>query len=179
MSILGFLFPPDPTRGWREYELVPLVYDFASGELNGIAAGAPLDRLRSLGKPGFFRELTQFSTAACYPTLGLEIELTNERVDSFACRFQRLRRDRRGGKKFSFHPCEIELRRADGESVRVTADTTLEEVQAQLGSGAVHRDDDGSVLQVRTGDVWLYFDFDPDGYLRVLDIEPGPELMPP
>ncbi len=175
MSILGFLFARDPTRGWPEYELVPLVYDLARGELNAIPAGAPLDRLRSLGRPANARPLSQDSGVASYPTLGLEIEHDGEQVGSFACLFQPRRAGRRAGRSSTFHPCEIALQRADGESVRITADTTLDEVQEQLGSDTVHRDDDGSMLQVRIGDAWLYFDFDTDGYLRALDIEPEPE----
>ena len=178
MSIFSFLFRRDPTRDWPDYRLVPLVYDFASGELNGIPARAPFDRLRSLGRPGGYRPLPPYSRAACYPTLGLEIELGQDRVDSwvdsFACVFQPRPEDSHAGKRSAFHACEIALQRADGESVRITADTTLEEIREQLGSEAVHRDEDGSVLQVKAGDAWLYFDFDPDGRLRVLDIEPEP-----
>jgi len=178
MSIFD-LFRLDPTRGWADYRLVPLVYDLARGELNGIPARVPFDRLRALGRPGGYRPLSPHSRAACYPTLGLEIELAQQWVDSFACLFQPRPADPGAGKRSAFHSCEIVLQREDGEGVRITADTTLEEVREQIGRGAVHRDEDGSMLQVRAGDAWLYFDFDADGRLRVLDIEPEPVPVEP
>ena len=180
MSIFGFLFPRIP-RDWPECRPVPLVFDLARRALNGIAARDPVDRLRELGRPANRDPLT--TRIACYPPLGIEIEHDGHRVDSFTCLFQPRPAARRGRDGSAFQPCRIELWRADGGSVHVTADTTPEEIRSHFDSGRVHGDEDGTMLQVQEGDVWLYFDFGPDDRLRVLEIEPEPlfesELEPP
>lgn len=173
MSIFSF-FRRDPMRDWPECSPVPLVFDLSRGELNGIPFGAPMDGLRALGRPAGFRPLSSQSRAARYPALGLEIELSDagsqESVNSFACLFQPHPADSRARKR-ALRPCEIELRPEEGEGVRITADTTLEQAESHFGRGALHGDEDGSVLQAAAGGVWLYFDFDSDGCLRVLDLE--------
>ncbi len=172
MSIFGFLFSSDPPRDWPECRPIPLVFDLSGRALNGIAARDPVDRLRELGRPANPTPLA--ARIACYPTLGLEIEHDGHWVDSFAFLFQPRPAVTRAREHAAFRPCEIVLQRTDGESVRVTPGTTLEEVKSHFDSGGIHGDEDGCMLQVQEGDVWLYFDFGPDGRLRILDIEPDP-----
>jgi hypothetical protein len=174
MSIFG-IFRRDPMRDWPECRPVPLVFDLSRGELNGIPFEAPTERLRGLGRPAAFRELSPHSRAACYPALGLEIELSTARspewVESFVCLFRPPGADPRAGKGAAPRSCEIVLQPEEGEGVRVTAGTTLQEAERHFGRGALHVDEDGSVLQATAGGVWLYFDFDSGGRLRILEIE--------
>lgn len=174
MSIFG-IFRRDPMRDWPECRPVPLVFDLSRGELNGIPFKARTERLRGLGRPAAFRELSPHSRAACYPVLGLEIELSTalraESVESFVCLFQRRPGTSRARKGPALRPCEIVLQPGEGEGVRVTAGTTLEEAESHFGRGTLHRDEDGSMLQTTVDGFWLYFDFDPHGCLSVLEIE--------
>ena len=166
-------FRPDPTRDWPECRQVPLVYDLARRELNGIPFGALADRLRSLGRPSNRKPIWNGSFA--YPRLGIEIGLVRrERVDTVMCAFQAKLGEMDIDQHPEFRPCEIELRRGDGTTGRLTSGADREEVELLFGPLAVERTEYVVAEGVRVDGVWLGFEFGPDGRLRILDIEPEP-----
>lgn len=170
MSILAY-FLPDPTRDWPESRPVPLVYDLARRELNGIPRGAPADRLRALGKPG--NRKPSWIGIFAYPRLGIQVHLGAGRVQSVTCVFQAKLADTEIEDHPDFRPCAIELRTGGGERVRVTADTTRVDVERQLGPLTLDPSEPTfPILRITVGGVDLGFEFDPHGRLRILDIEP-------
>lgn len=170
MSILAYL-RPDPTRDWPESRPVPLVYDLARRELNGIPRGAPADRLRALGRPG--NRKPSWIGIFAYPRLGIEVHLGAGRVQSVSCVFQAKLGDTVVEDHPDFRPCAIELRTGGGERVRVTADTTREDVERQLGSLTLDQGDPAvPILRITVNGEDLGFEFDSHGRLRILDIDP-------
>ena len=111
MSIFSFF--RDPTRDWPESRRVPLVYDLAGRELNGIPQGAPAERLRAFGRPSNRKPIRNGNFA--YPRLGIEIGLVKPgRVDMVMCVFQAKVGDTDVDEHPEFRPCEIELRHSAG-----------------------------------------------------------------
>ncbi len=169
VSILDFF--RDPTRDWPECRPVPLVYDLARRELNGIPRGAPADRLRALGKPGN-RRPSRIGIFA-YPRLGIQVHLGVGRVQSVSCVFQAKLADTEMEDHPDFRPCAIELRTGAGERVRVTAGTSRDDVERQFGPLTLDRwDPDHPILRITVDGVDLGFEFDSRGRLSILDIEP-------
>jgi hypothetical protein len=170
MSILDY-FRPDPTRDWPESRPVALVYDLVRRELNGIPAGAPFERLRPFGRPGNKKPLREQNF--CYPRLGVEIGLISDSVDAVACVFLPKPGDSNIEDHPEFRPCEIELRLAGGERVRLTADAVRDDVERQLGPLVLVRTPYDSALGIDLNGVWLGFEFDSGNRLYILDIEPA------
>jgi hypothetical protein len=130
MSLFSFF--RDPTHDWPESRPVPLVYDLARRELNGIPAGAPADRLRALGRP--CNRKPSWIGIFAYPRLGIQVHLGGDRVQSVTCVFHAKLADTKIENHPDFWPCKIELRLPGGETVRITPDTGREDVERRLGS---------------------------------------------
>ncbi|HEU0077642.1 MAG TPA: hypothetical protein VFQ76_08345 [Longimicrobiaceae bacterium] len=170
MSILSYF--RDPTRDWPAGGPVPVVYDLARRELNGIPVGAPADRLRPLGRPG--NRKPSWIGIFGFPRLGIQVHLLQGRVRSVSCVFRsRKLGDTEIEDHPEFRPCEIELLRGSGERVRITAGTTQEEVERRLGPLTRDRSEPAyPVLGITVDGVPLTFELDSDGRLHILDIEP-------
>lgn len=176
MSIWDY-FRRDPTHDWPESRPVPLVYDLARRELNGFPRGAPADRLRALGRPG--NRKPSWLGIFAYPRLGIQVHLGVGRVQSVACVFQAKLADTEIEDHPDFYPCNIELRTGGGERVRVTPDTTREDVERRLGPLTLDRWDPAvPILCITVDGVDLDFEFDSAGRLRILDIEPDDPVQP-
>ncbi len=176
MSILEY-FRRDPTHAWPEVRPVPLVYDLARRELNGIPLGAPTDRLRQLGRPGNRRP--SWIGIFGFPRLGIQVHLGVGRVRSVSCVFQAKLADTEVADHPDFWPCKIELRSGGGERVPITADTGREEIERRLGPLTRDRSEPAfSVLGVEVDGVWLSFELGSDDRLRILDIEPDDPVQP-
>ncbi|HEX8271610.1 MAG TPA: hypothetical protein VF615_03095 [Longimicrobiaceae bacterium] len=172
MSILDY-FRRDPTHDWPECRPVPLVYDLARRELNGIPEGAPVERLRALGRPG--NRKPSWIGIFAYPRLGIQVHLGADHVRSVACVFQANAANTEIEGHPDFRPCAIELRTGGGERVRVTADTRRDEIERRFGPLALDAPEPAlPILRADVDGVWLDFEFGSDGRLRILDIEPEP-----
>jgi hypothetical protein len=170
MSILAY-FRRDPTHDWQERVPVPLVYDLARRELNGIPVGAPAERLRQLGRPG--NRKPSWIGIFGFPRLGIQVHIGAGRVMSVSCVFQAKAADTEIADHPDFRPCKIELRTAGGERVPITADTGQEEIERRFGPQKLDPSDPTlPVLNVEVDGVWLAFEFGSDGRLRILDVEP-------
>lgn len=170
MSILEY-FRRDPTHDWPERVPVPLVYDLARRELNGIPAGAPADRLRAFGRPGN-RRPSRIGIFG-YPRLGMQVHLGAGGVMSVSCVFQAKVGDTKIDGHPDFRPCEIELLLGSGERIRITPRATRDDVERRFGRLTVDPSDPAVPVQHVTVDgVPLTFEFDSGGRLRILDIEP-------
>lgn len=170
MSILEY-FRRDPTHDWQERVPVPLVYDLARRELNGIPAGAPADRLQAFGRPGN-RRPSRIGIFG-YPRLGIQVHLGAGRVMSVSCVFRAKVGDTKIDDHPDFRPCKIELRTAGGERIPITADTGQEEIERRFGPLTLDRSEPAvAVLSVVVDGVPLTFELDSSDRLRILDIEP-------
>jgi hypothetical protein len=170
MSIVDY-FRRDPTRDWPESRPVPLVYDLARRELNGIPRGAPADRLRAFGRPGNRRP--SWIGIFAYPRLGIQVHLGVGLVQSVTCVFQAKLAYTEIEDRPDFRPCSIELRTGGGERVHVTPDTSREEVERRFGPLILDQSDPVvPILRITVDGVDLGFEFDSAGRLRILDIEP-------
>lgn len=172
MSILDY-FRRDPTHDWPECGPVPLVYDLARRELNGIPEGAPAERLRALGRPG--NRKPSWIGIFAYPRLGIQVDLGAGRVRSVSCVFHSEASGTEIDGHPDFRPCAIELRTGGGERVRITSATGRDEVERRFGPLALDASDPAfPILRVAVDGVSLGFEFGSDGRLRILDIEPEP-----
>jgi hypothetical protein len=170
MSIFDH-FRPDPTHDWPEARPVPLDYDLARRELNGIPAGAPVDRLRALGRPG--NRKPSWIGIFAYPRLGIRVHLGAGCVQSVTCVFQAKLADTEIEDHPDFRPCAIELRTGGGERVRIDPNTRREEVDRRFGPLVLDQSDPAvPILCIAVNGVDLGFEFDSDKRLRILDIEP-------
>jgi len=170
MSILAY-FRSDPTHDWQERVPVPLVYDLARRELNGIPVGASADRLRAFGRPGNRRP--SWIGIFGFPRLGIQVHIGRDRVMSVSCVFHAKAADTEIADHADFRPCKIELRTAGGERVPISAGTGREEIERRLGPLKLDSSDPSlPVVNVDVDGVPLTFEFDSDGRLRILDIEP-------
>ncbi len=173
MSILRF-FQPDPTREWPACRAVPLTFDAARAELNGLPLGAPLEALRPLGRPSNPRPLRKRECE--YAPLGLEVGLgASDRVYFFGCIFQPVAAISELIGHAGFRPCDLTLQLADGALATITSRTTAAELEQYLGP--LVRDDsgDGPPHSATLGSTCLSFGFDPAGHLMYMDIEPAPD----
>ncbi|MET0397003.1 MAG: hypothetical protein ABW277_09295 [Longimicrobiaceae bacterium] len=176
MSILEY-FRRDPTHGWQERVPVPLVYDLARRELNGIPLGAPVERLRQLGRPGN-RRPTWIGIFG-FPRLGIQVHLHMDRVASVSCVFRAKLGDTEVDEHPDFRPCEIELLLGSGERVRISPRTRRDEIERRFGPLTPDRSEPAfAVLGVVVDGVPLTFELDSDDRLRILDIEPEDPVQP-
>lgn len=176
MSILEY-FRRDPTHDWPERVPVPLVYDLARRELNGIPTGAPADRLRQLGRPGNRRP--SWIGIFGYPRLGIQVHLHVGGVQSVTCVFRAKVGDTEVDEHPEFRPCEIELLLGSGERVRITPRTTRDEIERRLGPLTRDRSEPAfAVLSIVVDGVPLTFEIGSDDRLRILDIEPDDPVQP-
>ncbi len=173
MNILD-LFRADETEEWPSAQPGPVLFDLGAGTFAGIGMNADYQTLSDLGRPanrGAVR-LGRF----VYPELGLQVGTSDGRVTSADFEFRDT--DIFGiecatGRDGDFEPCVVQLRRADGAQLMVSAETTAPQLTKFLGSPiSEERDPDYFVPAFEYGGWHLEFEFSASGELHTLRLEP-------
>jgi hypothetical protein len=146
-----------------------VVFDFATGTMDGVGFDAEPEALERYGRPA--NEKPHIDRRYALPQFGMEISVVKERVRAFTCVFSRAAAGTELHAFPGFEPCRLTIALPWGTRLPVGSKSTLAEPTDRLTLRLA--EDPMEEMHAMTLDsVWMGCSFDDDGRLALIEFEP-------
>ena len=146
-----------------------MVFDFATGTMDGVGFDAEPEKLERYGRPA--NEKPHLDRRYALPRFGMEVSVVKERVRGFTCVFSPYAGDTGLHSLPGFEPCRLTIVLPWGTRMAIGAQTSRDEMAEKLGL-RLAEDPMEEMHAMTLESVWMGCSFDEMGRVVLIDFEP-------